>query len=76
MPITSISTGCASRIGARARDGATGADRQAAGEYASRLEENLHSLLERAMSGSYVAPPVHRMQIPKGDARKQSVVRG
>ena len=30
------------------KDGATGIDRQTAAEYASNLEENLHSLLERA----------------------------
>jgi RNA-directed DNA polymerase len=49
------------------KDGATGVDRQTADEYASKLEENLRSLLERAKSGSYVAPPVRRLHIPKGD---------
>jgi RNA-directed DNA polymerase len=49
------------------KDGATGVDRQAADEYASKLEDNLRSLLERAKSGSYVAPPVRRVHIPKGD---------
>ena len=47
------------------KDGATGVDRQTAYEYASKLEENLHSLLERAKSGSYTAPPVRRVHIPK-----------
>jgi group II intron reverse transcriptase/maturase len=47
--------------------GATGIDRQTAGEYARNLEDNLRSLLERAKSGSYVAPPVRRVHIPKGD---------
>ena len=42
------------------KDGATGVDRQTADEYASNLEVNLRSLLERAKSGSYVAPPVRR----------------
>ena len=49
------------------KDGATGVDRQTANEYAKNLEENLRSLLERAKSGSYVAPPVRRVHIPKGN---------
>src|SRR5271155_205644 len=49
------------------KNGATGVDRQTAEEYAGNLEVNLRSLLERAQSGSYVAPPVRRMHIPKGD---------
>jgi RNA-directed DNA polymerase len=49
------------------KDGATGIDRQTADQYASNLEVNLRSLLERAKSGSYVAPPVRRVHIPKGD---------
>jgi len=46
------------------KDGATGVDRQTADEYASKLEENLRSLLERAKSGGYLAPPVRRVHIP------------
>jgi len=49
------------------KNGATGVDRQMAEEYAGNLEGNLRSLLERAHSGSYVAPPVRRVHIPKGD---------
>ena len=49
------------------KDGATGIDRQTADEYARNLDDNLRSLLERAKSGSYVAPPVRRVHIPKGD---------
>jgi len=49
------------------KNGATGVDRQTAKEYARKLEDNLRSLLERAKSGSYVAPPVRRVHIPKGD---------
>jgi len=49
------------------KNGATGVDRQTAEEYARHLEENLRSLLGRAKSGSYVAPPVRRVHIPKGD---------
>jgi RNA-directed DNA polymerase len=47
------------------KDGATGVDRQTADEYATNLEDNLRSLLERAKSGTYRAPPVRRAYIPK-----------
>ena len=49
------------------KDGATGVDGQTADEYAQRLDDNLGSLLERAKSGTYRAPPVRRVHIPKGD---------
>jgi len=49
------------------KDGATGVDGQTAEEYAVDLEENLQGLLERAKSGTYRAPPVRRVHIPKGD---------
>lgn len=49
------------------KDGATGVDRQTAVEYATNLEGNLLSLLHRAKSGTYMAPPVRRVDIPKGD---------
>jgi group II intron reverse transcriptase/maturase len=48
------------------KDGATGTDGQTAEEYAKNLEENLRSLLARAKSGMYRAPPVRRVHIPKG----------
>src|SRR5204862_6017904 len=48
------------------KDGATGIDRQTADEYARNLDDNLRVLLERGKSGSYVAPPVRRVHIPKG----------
>jgi group II intron reverse transcriptase/maturase len=49
------------------KDGAPGADGQSATEYAVNLEQNLQSLLNRAKSGSYRAPPVRRVHIPKAD---------
>jgi RNA-directed DNA polymerase len=48
------------------KDGAPGVDGQSAEQYAVNLEENLRSLLERAKSGAYRAPPVRRVHIPKG----------
>lgn len=52
------------------KDGAVGVDRQSAQEYARDLESNLRSLLERAKSGTYRAPPVRRVHIPKGDGKQ------
>jgi RNA-directed DNA polymerase len=49
------------------KDGARGVDGQGAAQYAGQLEANLQSLLDRAKSGRYRAPPVRRVHIPKGD---------
>ena len=49
------------------KDGALGVDGVSAEEYAEHLEGNLRSLLDRAKSGRYRAPPVRRVHIPKGD---------
>jgi retron-type reverse transcriptase len=48
------------------KDGAVGVDGRTAADYEANLEENLGSLLERAKSGLYKAPPVRRVHIPKG----------
>ena len=48
------------------KDGAVGVDGQTAKAYAEDLEINLQSLLDRAKSGAYKAPPVRRVHIPKG----------
>lgn len=48
------------------KDGAVGVDGQTAADYEQDLEGNLRGLLERAKSGSYWAPPVRRVHIPKG----------
>ena len=48
------------------KDGAVGVDGQTAADYEKDLEGNLRSLLERAKSGMYRAPPVRRVHIPKG----------
>jgi RNA-directed DNA polymerase len=48
------------------KDGAVGVDGQTAADYEQELESNLRSLLERAKSGTYWAPPVRRVYIPKG----------
>ena len=48
------------------RDGAPGVDGQTAADYEANLRANLQSLLDRAKSGAYRAPPVRRVWIPKG----------
>jgi len=52
------------------KDGATGIDGQTAAEYEANLAGNLQSLLDRAKSGMYFAPPVRRVHIPKGDGKQ------
>lgn len=52
------------------KDGATGVDGQTAEDYAKDLENNLRSLLDRFKSGTYRAPPVRRVYIPKGDGKR------
>lgn len=51
-------------------DGAPGVDGQSWSEYWQNLDENLRSLLDRVKSGSYFAPPVKRVHIPKGDGKE------
>jgi group II intron reverse transcriptase/maturase len=48
------------------RDGAPGVDGQTAADYEADLLGNLKTLLDRAKSGTYRAPPVRRVHIPKG----------
>src|SRR5262245_14600009 len=50
------------------KDGAVGVDGQTADEYEVDLRANLQDLLNRAKSGTYVAPPVRRVHIPKAGA--------
>ncbi len=51
------------------KDGAAGVDGQTARDYEANLEANLQSLLDRAKSGTYKAPPVRRVHIPKGTGK-------
>ena len=54
------------------KDGAVGVDGQTADDYAANLEANLKSLLERAKSGTYQAPPVRRAHIPKAGSSTET----
>jgi RNA-directed DNA polymerase len=47
------------------KDGAAGVDGQTGKDYEANLDGNLQALLDRAKSGTYVAPPVRRVHIPK-----------
>jgi len=55
------------------KSGAPGVDGQTAEEYAKNLDENLTSLLNRFKSGTYRAPPVRRVHIPKGDGKTRPI---
>ncbi len=54
------------------KDGAPGVDGQTWAEYAKDLENNLQSLLDRAKSGTYRAPPVRRVHIPKAGSTTET----
>lgn len=49
------------------KDGAVGIDGVTAEQYAEHLQRNLENLLDRAKAGTYRAPAVRRVHIPKGD---------
>ena len=55
------------------KDGAVGVDGQDAKEFAADLEGNLSRLLEAIRSGSYRAPPVRRVYIPKADGSQRPI---
>ena len=54
------------------KNGAPGVDGQTWHEYEWNLEGNLQSLLNRAKSGAYRAPPVRRVYIPKGGSTTET----
>lgn len=51
------------------KDGAVGVDGQMAHFYAENLDANLESLLHRFKAGTYYAPPVRRVYIPKDNGK-------
>ena len=56
------------------KDGATGVDGQTASDYKRRLwRATSDRCLDRAKSGTYRAPPVRRVHIPKGPGRPKRV---
>jgi RNA-directed DNA polymerase len=51
----------------KANRGAAGVDGQTIAEFDEDLSNNLYQLWNRLASGSYMPPPVRRVDIPKGD---------
>jgi RNA-directed DNA polymerase len=51
----------------KANQGAAGVDGQSIAEFEARLAENLYKLWNRLSSGSYMPPPVRRVEIPKAN---------
>jgi group II intron reverse transcriptase/maturase len=54
------------------KDGAVGVDGQTAADYEVDLEGNLRRLLDRAKAGTYRAPPVRRVHIPKAGSTTET----
>jgi group II intron reverse transcriptase/maturase len=54
------------------KDGAVGVDGQDGEAYAADLMGNLQSLRDRAKSGTYQAPPVRRVHIPKAGSATET----
>ena len=54
------------------KDGSVGIDGQTSADYERNLEANLQSLLDRAKSGRYFAPPVRRVHIPKAGSSTET----
>lgn len=53
------------------KDGAPGVDGQIGSDYEEGLDDKLASLLDRFKAGTYKAPPVRRVFIPKGDGSQR-----
>lgn len=55
------------------KDGAAGADGATAADYAANLDANLRELLGRFKLGTYRAPPVRRVHIPKANGKTRPI---
>ncbi|BHH83495.1 hypothetical protein LA52FAK_17840 [Desulforhopalus sp. 52FAK] len=53
----------------KANRGAAGVDGQSIADFEEDLKNNLYKLWNRMSSGSYLPPPVRRVEIPKSDGR-------
>src|SRR4029450_2094657 len=51
------------------RKGASGIDGETIEEFETNLEERIHDLWRRLRAGQYQAPPVRRVEIPKGNGK-------
>lgn len=57
----------------KANQGAAGVDGQSIAEFEADLANNLYKLWNRLSSGSYMPPPVRRVDIPKADGGTRSL---
>ena len=55
------------------KDSAPGVDKQSASDYEEGKGERLKTLLSKAKDGSYHAPPVKRVYIPKGNGESRGI---
>ena len=56
----------------KANQGAAGVDGQSVADFEANLSNNLYKLWNRMSSGSYLPPPVRRVNIPKGDSKTET----
>jgi retron-type reverse transcriptase len=56
----------------KANQGAAGVDGQSVADFEADLANNLYKLWNRMSSGSYMPPPVRRVDIPKGDSKTET----
>jgi len=56
----------------KANQGAAGVDGQSVAGFEADLTSNLYKLWNRMSSGSYMPPPVRRVDIPKGDSKTET----
>ncbi len=56
----------------KANQGAAGVDGQLVADFEADLSNNLYKLWNRMSSGSYLPPPVRRVDIPKGDSKTET----
>jgi RNA-directed DNA polymerase len=56
----------------KANQGAAGVDGQSVADFEADLSNNLYKLWNRMSSGSYLPPPVRRVNIPKGDSKTET----
>ena len=53
----------------KANQGAAGVDGQTIAEFEEDLSNNLYRIWNRMSAGSYLPPPIRRVDIPKGDGK-------
>src|ERR1039457_3051452 len=51
------------------RDGASGVDGESIGQFESELEQRIQEMCAQLKAGAYRAPPVRRVEIPKGPGK-------